>query len=510
MAPENTEKKERFWIPPNTKSNCTFKAEDPCTWYDPKKCPHGRVVRHRRDPLKPIDSILGMVGQTPMVKLDRIKKKYGLKCDLYAKCEFFNAAGSIKDRIALRMVEEMERQGEITPGYSTLIEPTSGNTGQGLALACAIKGYRCIIVMPYKMSQEKENVLRALGADIVRTPNDAAYDEERSHIGQAWKLQQEIPGAVIPDQYTHAGNFLAHYDETAEEILDQLDGDIDMIVAGAGTGGTISGIGRKMKEKCKKCKIIAVDPYGSDLAMPIELNKTDVTGYEIEGTGYDFFPSVLDHNVVDKWHKSLDKDGLPMARELIRVEGLLCGGSCGATVAAALEEAKDLKEGQKCVVILPDSIRNYMTKHLKPSWCIERSLIDDFAPDGCEKWWFDKISQLEGKASIDIDSETGIVAAIKSMKDAGCNNAFITKSGERKGVLSMKIAYERIMKGRVRQGKDDKVSTFLDEKVRPLSKDQYVGLAYRTLDANDFVVVHEDGKWVSILEKDDVVAHVLR
>lgn len=393
---------ERYWIPPTLAYGKLANEEMPTT-----------PVRHRRDDLKPMDTILGMIGQTPMVKLNKIKEKYGLECDLYAKCEFFNAGGSVKDRIALRMIEEMEKSGKLIPGKSVIIEPTSGNTGTGLALCAAVKGYRCIICMPYKMSQEKENVLRALGAEIVRTPNDAGFDEERSHIGQAWKLQKEIPYAVIPDQYRNPGNPLAHYDETAEEILDQMDSDIDMFVAGAGTAGTITGIGKKLKEKCPKVEIIGVDPFGSILALPKELNETDVTGYEIEGTGYDFYPAVMDHSVVDKWHKSLDIDGLPMARELIRLEGLLCGGSSGATVAAAVQEAKKLKKGQKCVMILADSIRNYMTKHLKPSWCIERDLIDDFAPEGCEKWWFDKVSEIPiNRKLLDLDAEMGLNEAI--------------------------------------------------------------------------------------------------
>ena len=409
-------KKERFWIPPNSATKCKWMQggdKNTCT----EECcgpNHTSTTKHERDPKKAIPNVLHMVGQTPLVKLDKIAKKYGLECDLYAKCEFFNAGGSIKDRIALRMIEELERTGKITPGKNTLIEPTSGNTGIGLALAAAVKGYRCIIVMPFKMSQEKENVLRALGAEIVRTPNDAAYDEERSHIGQAWKLVQEIPGAVIPDQYRNPGNPLAHYDETAEEILDQCDRDLDMLVAGAGTAGTITGIGRKLKEVCPKCEIIGVDPYGSILALPKELNETDVKGYEIEGTGYDFYPSVMRHDVVDKWHKSLDKDGLPMARELIRLEGLLCGGSSGASVHAAIIEAKKLKKGQKCVVVLADSIRNYMTKHLKPSWCIERKLIDDFAPEGTKDWWFDSVGKLDLSQTklLDFDHEMDLNSAI--------------------------------------------------------------------------------------------------
>ena len=403
---------ERFWIRPDQPATCQ--------WMTGGDKPEGMTtVKHERDPKKSIPNVLHMVGQTPMIKLDRIKAKYGLECDLYAKCEFFNAGGSIKDRIALRMIEDLEKQGKLKPGVSTLIEPTSGNTGVGLALAAAVKGYRCIICMPFKMSQEKENVLRALGAEIVRTPNDAGFDEERSHIGQAWKLQQSIPDAIIPDQYTNAGNPLAHYDETGVEICDQMDNDIDMFVAGAGTGGTITGIGRRIKEKCPKCEVIGVDPFGSILALPKNLNEGPIAdevakkGYEIEGTGYDFYPTVLAHRYVDKWVKSLDKDGLPMARELIRHEGLLCGGSSGATVFAAIEEAKKLKKGQKCVVVLADSIRNYMTKHLKPSWCIERDFIKDFAPEGCESWWFDSISKVESpREDLDLDCEMGLNEAI--------------------------------------------------------------------------------------------------
>merc|ERR1712110_611299 len=511
-----TEKKERFWIRPNIETNCTFKAEDPCTWYDSKKCPHGRVVRHRRDSLKPLDSILNMVGQTPMIKLDRIKKKYVLKCDLYAKCEFFNACGSIKDRIALRMIEEMERQGELTPGYSTLIEPTSGNTGTGLALAAAVKGYRCIIVMPFKMSQEKENVLRALGAEIVRTPNDAGYDEERSHIGQAWKLQKSIPYAVIPDQYRNPGNPLAHYDETAAEILDQTSNDLDLLVAGAGTGGTVAGLGRKIKEVCPKCKVVGVDPYGSILAQPQQLNESEMqrhvekTGYEIEGTGYDFYPTVLDHTVVDKWVKSLDADGLPMARELIRREGLLCGGSSGASVHAAIQEAKaaGLKKGQKVVVILADSIRNYMTKHLKPSWCIERGLIPDFVPDGCEAWWKDCISKVSSKECMDFDCETDVNEVIKTMRAKRMTNAFITKSGERASVISVSMILERLRKGRNKKGDKVLLSSFMDEKYRPIEHNSHVGLAVRILEANACVVVKgKDGKWERIIEEDDILEY---
>jgi len=366
------------------------------------------------------------------------------------------------------------------------------------------------------MSQEKENVLRALGAEIVRTPNDAGYDEERSHIGQAWKLVQEIPGAIIPDQYRNPGNPLAHYDETAEEILDQCDRDLDMLVAGAGTAGTISGIGRKLKEVCPKCEIVGVDPFGSILALPKELNESETqksvekSGYEIEGTGYDFYPTVLNHDVVDKWHKSLDKDGLPMAREMIRLEGLLCGGSSGASVAAAVVEAKKLKKGQKCVVVCADSIRNYMTKHLKPSWCIERELIEDFAPEGTKDWWFESILKLDlsGTTLLDFDCETDLKSAIIKMRKNNVTNAFITKNNKRISILSTSIITNRYRTNRISKNENPKLNTFLDEKWRPIKNTQNIGLAFRVLEANSCAVLaDESGEWINLIHENDVLGY---
>ncbi|RHY23840.1 hypothetical protein DYB36_008686, partial [Aphanomyces astaci] len=218
-----------------------------------------------------LPSILSHVGDTPLVRINKISAKAGLKCELLAKCEFFNAGGSVKDRIGRQMVLDAEASGRIKPG-DTLIEPTSGNTGIGLALAAALRGYRCIITLPEKMSAEKVNVLKALGAEIIRTPTEAAWDSPESHIGVARRLQQEIKNAHILDQYTNPSNPKAHYEGTAEELLYQCDGRIDMIVMSAGTGGTISGIARKLKEKLPNIIVVGVDPVGSILAQPEALN----------------------------------------------------------------------------------------------------------------------------------------------------------------------------------------------------------------------------------------------
>ena len=295
-----------------------------------------------------------------MVKINKIGGD--LPANLYAKCEFLNPGGSVKDRIAWNMVKKAEKERKIRPG-DTLIEPTSGNTGIGLALAGAVLGYKVIIVMPDKMSGEKETALKALGAKIIRTPAKAAFDDPESHISVAKKMESEIPRAYILDQYANPANYMAHFEGTAQEILEDLRFQVDMLVAGAGTGGTITGLAKKIKKHCPDCQIIGADPEGSILA-----GEEPVKPYEVEGIGYDFIPDVLDRSLVDKWVKTKDKESFALARELILKEGLLCGGSSGSALFAALQEAQSLKEDQNCVIILPDGIRNYMSKFLNEDW----------------------------------------------------------------------------------------------------------------------------------------------
>ena len=315
-----------------------------------------------------LDNISQAIGNTPTVKLNSVGCE--LACDLYVKCEFFNAGGSVKDRIGLRMVEKAEKSGRIKPG-DTLIEPTSGNTGIGMALTAAVKGYRCIIVMPEKMSKEKQVILEALGAEIVRTPTQAAWDSPESHIGVAKKLNQEISDSHILDQYSNPDNPDAHYEGTAEEILDEFGTDLDMCVMGVGTGGTITGVAKKLKEKIPSIKIIGADPFGSILG-----GCDDVFPYQVEGIGQDFFPDVLDNDLVDDYVKVNDQDSFVMARRLIKEEGLLCGGSSGTAMVAALEKAKDLDAAQKCLVILPDGVRNYLSKFLSDEWMKKEGFME--------------------------------------------------------------------------------------------------------------------------------------
>merc|ERR1712217_841307 len=305
-----------------------------------------------------------------------------IECELLAKVEFFNAGGSVKDRIGKRMIEEAEKSGRIKPG-DVLIEATSGNTGIGLSLAAAIKGYKMIICLPKKMSGEKVNTMKCLGAEILRTPTEAAWDAEDSHIFLSARLAKDLKGHVL-DQYKNAGNPLAHYDGTAEEIVEQTKGRLDYMIMSAGTGGTISGTAKKLKEQIPGVKIVAIDPYGSILAEPDAMNdgstrtgQKRLTAYQVEGIGYDFIQTVLDRDVLDYWVKTDDDEAFAAMRAIVRHEGLLIGSSCGSTMAGAYRFIKENKIGKdkRVAVLFADSSRNYMSKMMDDEW-IKRTGFD--------------------------------------------------------------------------------------------------------------------------------------
>ena len=317
------------------------------------------------------DSILDAIGGTPLVRLSRIDT--GLTPQLVAKVEALNPGGSIKDRVAVAMIEAAERGGLLRPG-GTIVEPTSGNTGTGLAIAARLKGYRVIAVMPDKMSREKIDLLRAYGAEVVVCPTNVEPSSPESYYSVSDRLAAEIPGAYKPNQYVNPANPAAHYASTGPELWEQSGGRITHLVVGVGTGGTITGTARYLKERNPELIVVGADPVGSIYAAPTE---EDVKGYLVEGVGEDFWPATFDPTVVDRWVRVSDRDSFLTTRRLAMTEGILAGGSCGTALHAALEVAAGIDDPEAMVaVILPDGGRSYLSKIYSDAWMTEYGFLE--------------------------------------------------------------------------------------------------------------------------------------
>ncbi|MFN9786421.1 MAG: cystathionine beta-synthase [Planctomycetia bacterium] len=439
------------------------------------------------------DSILDAVGNTPLVRLKNVGKDTG--CEFLAKCEYLSAGGSIKDRIGKRMLVEAQKKGRIKPG-DTLIEPTSGNTGIGLALAAAVHGYRMIITMPEKMSREKQVVLEALGAEIIRTPTEAAWDSPRSHIGVAKQLKEILPNAHILDQYGNPDNPAAHYEGTAEEILSQTDGKLDACVMTAGTGGTITGTARKLKEKVPGVKVVGVDPKGSILAGPGPIHS-----YKVEGIGYDFIPDVLDRSLVDEWFKTEDRPSFLMARRLIRQEGLLCGGSSGSAMWAAKEWAKRNGPGKRIVVILPDSIRNYMTKFLDERWMKENGFVES-------QWETnslgDLLRNLPPRKLVVASTADTVADGVMAMKEHGVSQLPVVDGGQLVGIVTESDLLAKLVDGRATLS--SAVAEVMFRNVKTLVASEDAGKLLEVFAAGMVgIVVDESERLLGIVTKMDLV-----
>ncbi len=439
------------------------------------------------------DSICDAVGGTPMVRLARIGRD--LPCELLGKCEFMNPGGSVKDRIGVRMLLDAEREGRIKPG-DTLIEPTSGNTGIGLALAAAVRGYRLIITMPEKMSQEKQVVLEALGAEIIRTPTEAAWDAPESHISVAKRLNEVIPNSHILDQYGNPSNPLAHEEGTGREILEQCGGKLDAVVMTAGTGGTITGVARVIKREMPNVEVIGVDPEGSILAGPSE-----VRSYKVEGIGYDFIPEVLDRELVDRWIKSNDRDSFRVARQLIRQEGLLVGGSSGSAVWAALEVCRSMKPGQRVVVILPDSVRNYMSKFVADAWMRQHGFLQADWEVGSIA---DIVRALPRRELITADIRQHIHDVVDRFKEHGISQIPVLDQGRLAGILTEADVLGALVSSRA--DRETSVAEVMERRVSTVAMHASSGELPRIFERGEVAIVVDDASNVeAIITKMDLI-----
>ena len=386
------------------------------------------------------NNILETIGDTPLVKLNNVTKN--VRATVLAKVETFNPGNSIKDRMAIKMLEDAEKEGKIKPG-GTIIEGTSGNTGMGLALACIVKGYKLICTMPDKQSKEKMDMLRAVGAEVVVTPTNVSADDPRSYYSVARRLSQEIPNSYYPNQYDNLSNTAAHYEQTGPEIWEQTEGKVTHLVVGTGTGGTISGAGRYLKEKNPNIKVWAIDTYGSVLKKyheTGEFDESEIYSYLTEGIGEDIIPKNIDFKVIDHFEKVADKDGMLMTREIARKEGIFVGNSAGAAIAGLLQMKDQLKETDVVVVIFHDHGSRYVGKIFNDDWMRDRGFLEK--PKATAK---SIVSGRKGYELITIDAESQIESALKKITTSDISQMPVTRDGQIVGSISETLLFSKLI-----------------------------------------------------------------
>ncbi|MBY0547167.1 MAG: cystathionine beta-synthase [Candidatus Obscuribacterales bacterium] len=450
--------------------------------------------------MKYCNTILETVGSTPLVKLGKIFA--GMKPLVLGKVEAFNPGGSIKDRPALRMILEAEKAGLLKPG-GTIIEPTSGNTGTGLAQIAAVKGYRCILVCPDKVAPEKINLLKAYGAEVVMVPSTVSAGHHESYYSVANKLTSDIPGAFQPNQFANPNNPMAHELSTGPEIWEATEGKITCLVAGMGTGGSICGIGRYLKKMNPKIKIVGVDPEGSIYSgdMP--------NSYKVEGIGEDFIPRNVDLKLIDEIIRVSDKESFTMARRMAREEGILVGGSCGTAVTAALKIAPQLTEEDVMVVILPDGGRGYLSKMFSDDWM----RANGFLPSPEHSYAVQDLIERKGKRSklapmITVKDTDPVQRAIELMQEHQIDQLPVTtESGQNVGsindIITMQVVYER------KDPSTMAISSVMGRPFPQFDKNEEIEMVYKAFKLGTaMVVVMDEGRAYGVLTKFDMMAHL--
>jgi cystathionine beta-synthase len=445
------------------------------------------------------DNVLALIGSTPLVKLNRLTR--GLRPTVLAKMENLNPGFSVKDRIGVAMIEAAEREGKLKPG-GTIVEATSGNTGIGLALAAAVKGYKCIFVMTDKASVEKARYLKALGADVVITPVSAKPGTPDHYVSTAQRIAKETPNSFYPDQYSHPANPEAHYRTTGPEIWDQTEGKITHFVAGIGTGGTISGTGRFLKEKNPNIKVVGADPYGSIFKTYKETGKIiETTPYLVEGIGQEVVPANVHIKYIDEVINITDGDSFEMSRQLGRVEGIFCGGSSGTNLAAALQVARDLDEDAVVVFIVCDTGEHYLSKHHSDEWLKEKRLLEP------QKMTAGLISGTKGshapQSLVWVSPSDKVADALAKMNELGLTQLPVLEEGRPVGSLRENRALAKVVRNR--HLLESPVSEVMEASFPTVDVDASANDVTHRLQSSPAVLVEEYGRITGIITRHDVL-----